>query len=175
MAEAQRSIFNETARKRLTTPDDLDKYLQVTNPSVWTLLIACTALLAGILTWGTFGSISTSVSGTSVVMDDGRILCFLNTEDAKKVHVGDVASVGGQPVKVSSITTVPSSSTEARKILGSDYLTSVLFTGDWAYMVEFQKDTYGDRELTLSTNVPLETTITTERVAPFSLLFKGKG
>lgn len=62
MAQASPSIFNKRATERLRSPDDLEKYVQVTNPSVWVVLGACIALLAGLLAWGIFGTVSTNVS-----------------------------------------------------------------------------------------------------------------
>ena len=90
MPEASRSIFNERASDKLRSPDDLDKYVQVTNPSVWVILVACIALLAGLLAWGVFGSVTTNVSATGVIAN-GQATCFLSADNVAKVSVGDSA------------------------------------------------------------------------------------
>ena len=167
MADAERSIFNQKATEKLRSADDLDKHLRVTNPSVWVALVACIALLLGFLAWGVFGSVTTSVSSTGAIVD-GKAMCFLTGENAAKVHAGDAAYVGGEQMTVANVAVVPHSRDEAGKVLSSDYLVSTLVSGDWAYQVTFDGDTAG-----LATGVPLTVSITTERIAPISLILRG--
>lgn len=164
MTEPKPSIFNERAAKKLRSPDDLDKYIRVTNPSVWVVLAACVALLAGLLTWGLLGSVTTSVASTSVVVD-GRALCFLSADDVAKVSVGNRATVGGNSMTVSEVAAIPLSRDEADKELLSDYLVSTLVPGDWGYQVTFEGDVSD-----LTEGVPLSTSIVVERIAPIHLL-----
>lgn len=165
MADTGNSIFNQKAAAKLRSPDDLDKYVRVTNPSVWVVLIACLALLFGLLAWGIFGTVSTTVESTAVDLD-GDIVCLLDTNDASEVHVGDDAVVEGENMTVADISAVPVSKEEAATILNSDYLVSDLMKGDWAYVVTFN----GDGDYDFSEGVPLTVHITTERVAPISLV-----
>ena len=167
MPEASRSIFNERASDKLRSPDDLDKYVQVTNPSVWVILVACIALLAGLLAWGVFGSVTTNVSATGVIAN-GQATCFLSADNVAKVSVGDSASIDGELVRVATVDNVPVSRKEAEEILKSDYLVSELVKGDWAYKVTFEGDTSD-----LTENIPLTVSITTERIAPISLILGG--
>ena len=167
MADVENSIFNKKAAEKLRSPDDLDKFLRVTNPSVWVVLAACVALLAGLLAWGALGAVTTSVSTTGVAVD-GKAMCFLAAEDAAKVHVGDIANVGGEKMTVAKVAAVPVSKDEAGKILVSDYLVHSLVKGDWAYQVTFDGDASD-----LANGVPLTVTITVERIAPISLILGG--
>ena len=167
MADAKSSIFNKKATEKLRSPDDLDKYVQVTNPSVWVVLFACIALLVGLLAWGVFGSVTTSVSTTGVVVD-GEAMCFLGADEAAKVHAGDAAYVGAEQMKVAQVAAVPDSRSEASSVLASDYLVSALIKGDWAYQVKFEGDISG-----LASGVPLSVSITTERIAPITLILGG--
>ncbi len=167
MADIGRPLFNEKATEKLRSPDDLDKYLHVTNPSVWVVLIACVALLTGLLTWGVLGSVTTSVSSTGVSID-GKAMCFLAAEDAAKVHAGDAAYVGEEQMKVAEVAATPLSRNEANKVLTNDYLVSTLVKGDWAYQVTFEGDTSE-----LANGVPLSVSITTERIAPITLVLGG--
>ncbi|MGI6220839.1 MAG: hypothetical protein ACOYIP_03025 [Coriobacteriales bacterium] len=165
MAQPERSIFNEKAAGKLRSPDDLDKYVRVTNPSMWAILIACIALLAGLFAWAFFGSVSTSVGATGVSID-GKAMCFLTADDAAKVGEGDIANVAGEQMKVESVGTVPSSREEAEELLQSDFLVETLMEGDWAYLVTF------DRPVRESDDgMPLEITITVESMAPINLVF----
>ena len=168
MADASSSIFNRRATEKLRSPDDLDKYVQVTNPGVWIVIVACVALLVGLLAWGVFGSVTTSVKGTGVCIE-GKAMCFLKAEDAAKVHVGDDASVGGELLKVAEVSALPVSRDEAGSVLASDYLVNTLVAGDWVYQITFSGDTSE-----LNEAVPLTVNITVERIAPISLILGRK-
>ena len=168
MAHEGQSIFNKKATEKLRSPDDLDKYVQVTNPSIWVALIACIALLAGLLAWGVFGSVTTSVSTTGTAID-GKAMCFLSAENIAKVNKGDVAKVGTERLTVAEVSKTPLSRNEVSKVLPNDYLVSTLVNGDWAYQVTFEGDT---SELT--NGVPLKVSITTEHIAPITLVLGGK-
>lgn len=160
-------IFNSRATEKLRSPDDLDKYMRVANPSVWVVIAACAALLIGILIWGIFGAVTTSVSATGVNVE-GKAMCFLAADDAAKVNVGDEAAVDGKRMTVYKIAPVPVSRDEAYDILTSDYLVSTLVSGDWAYQIIFEGDTS-----TIAEHVPLTVSITTERIAPITLILGG--
>lgn len=165
MADETSSIFNRRAAEKLRSPDDLDKYVRVTNPGAWAVVAAMAALLAGLLAWGVFGAVSTSVSATGACVG-GRVVCMLAAEDAAKVEPGDAANVGGAQLSVASVAAVPLSRDEAHGELGGDYLVSALMEGDWAYLVTFE----GEGADALAQGVPLTVSITTERVAPLSLI-----
>ena len=175
MADLSSSLFNKKATEKLRNPDDLDKYVRVTNPSVWVVIAACVFLLAGLLVWAVFGSVTTSVSamGSVVTMKktgEPAALCFLNTDDAAKVHQGDVANVNGEQMKVQSVDKIPVSAEEANTLLQSDYLVSALVKDDWAYTAYLEGDISG-----LPENVPLTVSIIVERVPPISLILKNWG
>ena len=163
---AQPSIFNKTATEKLRNPDDLERCIRVTSPSVWVILAACIALVAGLLAWGFFGSVTTSVGATGAVVEN-QAVCFLSADDAAKVHTGDVASFGGKTLEVNEVSLVPLSVNEAHSKLESDYLAATLVNGDWAYYVTFKGDVSG-----LDQGVPLAVSITVERIAPISLVLK---
>lgn len=168
MAEYESSIFNQKAAEKLRSPDDLNKYVRVTNPSVWVVLFAFSALIVGLLSWGVFGSVTTSVSATGVVVN-GEAMCFLSAEDVVKVDEGDAVIVDGKPMTVSEIAAMPLSRGETDSILKSDFLVSSLVKGDWAYQVVFSGDSGS-----LASGVPLSVSITVERIAPINLIFGGE-
>ena len=151
--------------------DELEKSVRITPPSAWVALAAFVVLLAGILAWAVFGTIATRVSTTAAVVD-GQAMCFLSEEDVVKMHVGDQAEVDGEALdidnatlKVSGVSTLPVSRTEAGKIASGDYLVEALMNGNWAYQVTFEGDTSK-----LPEGVPLPMEITVERLAPIRLM-----
>lgn len=167
MADDKSNIFTEKASKKLRSPDDLDEYVRVTNPSIWVVLAACITLLIGLFAWGFFGTAETSVGGVGTYVK-GKAVCFLPAEKASKVHVGDPANVGGELMEVASVSVVPLSRDEAHEIVGGDYLASTLVDGDWTYCVNFAYD----GECSLEESIPVPVNITVERIAPISLIFK---
>lgn len=164
MPQETRSIFSQAATDRLRSPDDLDKYVRVTNPSVWAILVACIALVAGLLAWGVFGSVTTSISTTGAAVD-GKPLCFLSAQEVAKVNEGDIANVDGSGMTVSHVATVPLSRAEVADVLKSDYLVSALAHEDWVYEVDFSGDASG-----LADKVPVSVNITVQRTAPIMLV-----
>ena len=121
------SVFNEEAERRLKSPDDVDEYIRISSPSVMLILCACVALLLGILAWGLFGSVTTSVTAKGAVID-GKALCFLDEEDAQKLHVGDNASMGGASLAVASIPEAPVSRKTAAQLMDDEYLLDAVMT-----------------------------------------------
>jgi hypothetical protein len=166
MADDKSSIFTKKASEKLRSPDDLDEYVRVTNPSVWVVLAACTCLMIGMLAWGFLGTVETSVSAVATFAKE-EVICFLPAEDASKVHVGDSANVGGELMEVASVGAVPLSRAEVREVVGGDYLASTLVEDDWTYLVSFEG---GNRDF--EQGIPLSATITIERIKPISLIFK---
>ncbi len=167
MARSSKSIFNQRAAEKLRSPDDLDKYVRVANPSMWVVLVACAALLVGLLAWGVFGAVTTSVSAAGVSVD-GQVMCFLPANESMKVQIGDEANVNGEHMTVSDIAALPVSRDEADEILQNDYLLNALVTGDWTYKISFEGD-----EVSFQDGIPLNVSITTERIAPITLVLGG--
>lgn len=176
MADAGSSIFNKQARERLHSPEDLDKYVQVATPSAWLVVFATLLLLVGLLAWGIFGAVTTSVTSTCYLdveytdlHGDGEYmaLCLLSPDDYAKVSVGDAAVVAGMPGTVYSVSRSAVSRDEAALITPNDYLLAALMEGDWAYTVYIQ---LGPEASVLEGYVPLPASITVERVAPISLV-----
>lgn len=166
VADATNSIFTKKASDKLRSPDDLDEYVRVTSPSVWVVLAACAALLIGLLAWGLFGTAETSVSATGTCVE-GEVVCFLPADKVTSIDIGDVANVDGELMTIAELSAVPVSRIEAHEIVGSDYLASTLVENDWTYVVHFN----GDGDHAFAEGIPLAVTITTERIAPISLLF----
>ncbi len=69
---------------------------------------------------------------------------------------------------VSDIAALPVSRDEADEILQNDYLLNALVTGDWTYKISFEGD-----EVSFQDGIPLNVSITTERIAPITLVLGG--
>ena len=85
---------DKKALDRLQSPDDLDKYLRMTTPGIWVSIIACVAILLGIIAWAVFGSVSDHITKKGGAGVDG-IVCFVDTDTALRIKPGDFAYVDG--------------------------------------------------------------------------------
>ena len=51
-------LFRKKSLERLEAPEELNDYIRVTTPSVWMVLLAAFILIAGMLVWSIFGTVS---------------------------------------------------------------------------------------------------------------------
>lgn len=58
----EQSIFRKSSLERVSSPEQLNDYIRVTNPGVWLVLAAVVILLAGACVWGVFGHLDTTIS-----------------------------------------------------------------------------------------------------------------
>lgn len=68
MVRERSGLFRKVAIEHVSSPEELNDYIKVTTPGVWTVLIAVIVLLAALFFWGAYGSIEVtrSVSGELV-------------------------------------------------------------------------------------------------------------
>jgi len=85
----QRSIFRKVALERLSSPDQLDQLMQVTNRRGWLALFALVALLATAVFWGVFGTVSTRITGAGILVNSGGLSGVLSTRSGEvtDIHV----------------------------------------------------------------------------------------
>ena len=48
----EQSLFRKKSLDRISSPEQLNDYLRVTNPTVWVVLGAVILLLLGVIVWG---------------------------------------------------------------------------------------------------------------------------
>ena len=53
------TIFRKKSLDRISSPEQLNDYIRVTNPSVWVVLLALVLLLIGMLSWSILGTVET--------------------------------------------------------------------------------------------------------------------
>lgn len=62
-----REIFRKSSLEKMTTPEDLDELLRVNSLRTWLVFVAVVIVLAGMLIWLFFGSISHDVNGFGIL------------------------------------------------------------------------------------------------------------
>lgn len=92
------TVFRKVSLERLSSPEQLDQLMQVTNPRGWLALGALVALLIAALVWGIFGSIPTEAFGEGILLRRGGVSDLVTTGSGQVqevlVAVGDVIDKG---------------------------------------------------------------------------------
>ena len=137
-------IFRPQSMKKISSPEQMNDYIRVANPSVWMILAAIIVLLIGVCVWGIYGQLDTKLQ-TGGICEDGKLTCYVSEADLGKVQAGMAVAVGEKEYTVSSVAKAPihlDGSTDAYLI----HLAG-LAEGDWAYAVvvdapDLQNGTY---------------------------------
>lgn len=94
-------IFRKVALERLSSPEQLDQLVQVTDPRGWLALTGLGALLLAALGWGIWGSIPSEAQGEGILLRQGGVSDLVSAANGQVtevlVSVGDVIEKG-QPV-----------------------------------------------------------------------------
>ena len=96
-------IFRKESLDQISSPEQLNDYLRVTNPAVWLVLTAVILLLAGMLLWASVASIDSFASGTAQVQNGTMRIVFEDPQIAKSVQTGMTVTTGDVSAQVSSI------------------------------------------------------------------------
>lgn len=51
------SVFRQSSIDRVQSPEQLNDYIKVSNPSAWIIMIAAIILLVSVLVWSVFGTL----------------------------------------------------------------------------------------------------------------------
>ena len=170
----QNKLFKKSSVERFSSPEKLNDYIQVSNPSSWMVLAAALALLLGVLAWGFFGEMTQSAS-FSGVMQEGKLRCYVSSAVSAALEPGmevaiipmtareDAEIVGG---KVLSIASRPLSYDEVVRGIESDYLRAALDVSSWNIAVEITPDG------ALYDGMIYAVSVITETLRPIDLIFQ---
>jgi len=99
MSQTANSIFRKSALEKISTPEQLNEYIRVTNPKVWVLLLALMALLGGAVVWAIFGSIPETVTLNGITYsrqgqaDADTVFTYVRQRTARRLAPGMPAQV----------------------------------------------------------------------------------
>lgn len=95
-----KGIFRAKSMERISSPEQLQDYLRITNPPRWILAAAIILLVLSILAWGFFTAAESRESATAVVENGVMSIQFDNRELAKNANQGITVSVGNQSIQL---------------------------------------------------------------------------
>ena len=91
--------------RRVSSPEQLNDYLKVTNPKIWLLLVAVALLIVGLLLWSSFTTIESYATGTARAIGGELTVTFDDPMTASKVEAGMEMEVGGMSTEVLTVGT----------------------------------------------------------------------
>lgn len=152
------TIFRQKSLQKISSPEQMNDYIRVSNPAVWMILAAVVVLLAGVCVWGVFGRLDTAVE-TGGICADGRLTVYVGEQDIADVGPETLVSVDGTEYAVASVAAAP-----VRLDGTSDYLLHLigLSARDWAYPLEVSAPALADGIYAVS--------VITERVKPLDFV-----
>jgi hypothetical protein len=84
--EMSGQLFRKTALERLSSPEELDSLMQVTNPKGWMALLALGGLVLVAVVWGFFGSVPVKATAHGVLKTPDRVRQVVSPTNIKKLE-----------------------------------------------------------------------------------------
>ena len=152
-------LFRQKSMEKITSPEQMNDYIRVSNPGIWMVLAAVIVLLAGVCVWGIFGRLDTSLQ-TGGVCQNGRLIVYISEKDFSDISEKTIVSVNGNEYALSDIADSPIQLDDS----ADSYLLhlSGLSKGDWAYALEVDSSGLADGTYTVS--------VITERIKPLDFV-----
>lgn len=125
-------IFRKKNLERISSPEQLNDYIRVSNPSVWIILVAVIVLLVGVCFWGIFGRLETTI-GSAAVVKNGEMTIYIKEEHIGEVSEGMTVRVKDQEYVVTTVETIPKTIPEGF----DEYMLhlSGMHVGEWVFGV----------------------------------------
>ena len=100
------SIFRQKNIEKINSPESLNDYLKVTNPSVWIILIAVVILISGALVFGALTKVDTDVMAVAEAKD-GKITVYVDENEINRIDNGMDVKIGDGKFKIQTIAQRP--------------------------------------------------------------------
>ncbi len=133
----ENGIFRKKSIERVSSPEQLNDYIRVSNPGIWIVLVAVIVLLAGICVWGVLGHLDTTID-TVAIAEGGNVTVYVKEADIEAVKAGQKLTVNGVEYEIADISAAP----VAVDGSFSDYAMHLgtLQTGEWVYKIVLSGD-----------------------------------
>ena len=102
MAENGTQIFRKKSLENISSPEQLNDYLKVTNVGIWAILASVILLLAGIIAWSSVDRLETTANGVAVV-ENGTAQILISDTSKGDIESGMSFRIGDDEYKVSAV------------------------------------------------------------------------
>lgn len=125
-------LFRKKSIDKVSSPEQLNEYIRVSNPGVWMVLAAIVILLIGVCVWGVLGHLDTTVKAVAVV-ENSEINIYVRESDIEQIKEGMKVMIGNKECEITDIAAQPVA-------VGDDFPEYALHVGnlqkgDWLYPV----------------------------------------
>ncbi len=97
MPENESGLFRKSTLERVSSPEQLNEYIKVTNPSLIVMLLGIFTILAAGMVWVFCGGIPNAVDLSGVVatniMGEQSVYCYVPISTSKKIKQGMAAQI----------------------------------------------------------------------------------
>ena len=91
-----RQVYRKAALERISSPEQLDKMIVITSPTLWLAVLGGIVIVAAALLWSVFGRLPISVETTGVFVSEQlahdrgeqKVLCYVPISHGKKIAPG---------------------------------------------------------------------------------------
>ena len=153
------TIFRDKSIERISSPDQLNDYIRLSNPGVWFILASILVILAGACIFGIFGHIDSTVPAVGIARD-GRMVCLVKKEYGERFTDDMKLKIDNEEYGVSVRSPKPATvwdTTDPYALFIGD-----MQPGEWIYEIDVD-GTFTDGSYKAS--------LITEEVSPLSFLF----
>ena len=167
--EKRTSIFRQESLERMESPEQLDKYIQVSKPSAWILIAALSILGIAVFVWSVTGVLPQTVLTKGFVTEDGFVYCYVAPSEVQGSWIGKEVQLvlpDGSTLKgvVKEMESVPYSKSEISEIIQKDWIIDSII--DTSYMYQFKVET----QSTIQSDILVEAFVTTNEVKPIQYI-----
>ena len=158
------TIYRKTSLNKISSPEQLNDYIKVSNPAAWVVLSAVFILLAGVIVWSITGGLPAGITANGI-SKDGEILCYLDQKEVARIKSGMEVKVNGEPGRIMTVSEIPLSLEEASSNIDSDFVKDILTLSQWNYkvMISVAESVPDDK-------IYYDISIITEKMAPIDFL-----
>ena len=140
---SKKSIFRQRSLDTVESPEQLDEYIRVSNPSIWIVLSALVILAAALVVWSLVGSLPETLVAKGVTVSKNMVQCYVDASKLNEDLTGCKANVvlpDGASVEgvVKSVSNNPYSLEEIAQSLKSDWVVENVAVGNYAYQVDVE-------------------------------------
>ena len=147
-----RNIFRKKSLDRISSPEQLNDYIRVTNPGVWMIMCAVVLLLLGICVWSVFGELDTTLT-VAAVTDLNQTVCYVKASESQELEDGLLVWIGDEQFRIADIQTQPVQVDDTY----AEYILHVggLQEGEWVYIATLDHK-HGENGMIVEAEIVIE-------------------
>ncbi len=153
------TIFRDKSIERVSSPDELNDYVKLSNPGVWFILASILVILLGACFFGVFGYVESSVPAVGIARN-GKMVCLVKKEYGDRLSRDMKLRIDNEEYNVSLRNSKPATvwdTTDSYTLFLGD-----MQPGEWVYEIDVD-GSFSDGSY--------EATLITEKISPMAFLF----